>query len=515
MISIKTGNNVWDGFWPLMEGMISKNRVEIEKNGVVYRGYHSPDCPWLWFRDCIHYMLATMYIDPDIRSAVDLMLGTQQDDGSYLDFIRQDGSMLRVPTEADLEYLAVIGTYRAWLASGDDSWLEKCVPRLVKGIDYMTSHPWRWDEEHGLPKRAYTIDTWDFDIREGLEKLNWPGFIDEKTHFGIMHGDVSGLFQAYRLLGEMVQHLGDADQAKELWAKAEGIKERANKLLWNGKFYMHRYPLDDFRVDGLDESSQLSLSNSYDLNRGLPDPEMARSIIREYMRRRDEGQAFAEWYSIDPPFPIGVFGDPKLKPGVYVNGGIMPLVGGELARAAFRYGFDEYGLDILKRYYEMVESSGEAYLWYFPDGRHATKEESTSPEAYASDPWGASAMAGAFIQGLVGIRAGRPSFGATWFEPKWHIAGIDHAEVKIQYAASGAGFEYAYEKTGPKSIRYRIKARSLKDFHIGLPFDVSEAGADLDGKPVDVEIEEWSCGMGTAFCGTMDGDLTIDVKLKE
>ena len=62
------------------------------------------------------------------------------------------------------------------------------------------------------------------------------------------------------------------------------------------------------------------------------DHAQAASILREYTRRR--GRAFAEWFSIDPPFPAGVFGDPRLVPGAYCNGGIMPLVGGELARAA-------------------------------------------------------------------------------------------------------------------------------------------------------------------------------------
>ena len=63
----------------------------------------------------------------------------------------------------------------------------------------------------------------------------------------------------------------------------------------------------------------------------------------------------------------------------------MPLVGGQLAKTAFNNGFPSYGVDILQRYYKMISESGEAYLWYFPDGRHATKEESTSPEAFATD----------------------------------------------------------------------------------------------------------------------------------
>ncbi len=33
-------------------------------------------------------------------------------------------------------------------------------------------------------------------------------------------------------------------------------------------------------------------------------------------------------------------------------------------------------MDILKRYHQMIADSGEAYLWYFPDGSPATVEAS-------------------------------------------------------------------------------------------------------------------------------------------
>jgi len=84
------------------------------------------------------------------------------------------------------------------------------------------------------------------------------------------------------------------------------------------------------------------------------------------MKRRETTEAFAEWFSIDPPFPSGIFGDYKLSRGAYCNGGIMPLTGGELARAALEYGYEQYGVDILMRYYDLISTNGETYLWYFP-----------------------------------------------------------------------------------------------------------------------------------------------------
>src|SRR5690606_30356895 len=149
-------------------------------------------------------------------------------------------------------------------------------------------------------------------------------------------------------------------------------------LLFNGRFYTHFHKLTPVTIDGVDEAEQLSLGNPMAINRGLATPEIARAILTEYRRRRTATGAFAEWFSIDPPFPDGIFGDDKLLAGAYVNGGILPLVGGELARAAFEHGFERYGLETLEQYRRMIEERGETYLWYFPDGRPSTVEASTS-----------------------------------------------------------------------------------------------------------------------------------------
>ena len=512
MIEIKTGHREWDGFWPIVKRFLDESWTEIRDpaSGSVAKGYRTPDCPWLWLRDNVHMMSASVYLLDDIKCLVDFFIENQKDDGSFFDFMDLDGRKLRVPSEADVEYLAAIGVYRAWLASGDDEWMKSRLGQLRRGLEYMTSHPWRWDEVHQMPKRAYTIDTWDFDAREDLTEVHWPGKIDEKTHFGIMHGDVSGLYHAWRLMEQMLGYVGETNEAKEFGSKAAKLRERANKLLWNGRFYRHRYPLDDFRIAGVDEEAQLSLSNAYDINRGLPTPEMSRSIIEEYRRRRKEGRAFAEWFSIDPAFPAEAFGAAKLKPGTYVNGGIMPLVGGELAKAAFRHGLPEYGVDILRRYFEMIDSTGEAYLWYFPDGRPATKEESTSPEAYPTDGWGSSAMAAALIQGLAGVRSGRPGFGAAWVEPHWDAAGVDHAEVAVEYPASGKRLHYTYARDDRnKTTELAIESDRLVALHVGLPEGIERVEAETGGKRLDVKVEEWELGFGAAFCEEIEGRIVI------
>jgi hypothetical protein len=181
-----------------------------------------------------------------------------------------------------------------------------------------------------------------------------------------------------------------------------------------------------------------------DINRGVTTSEMAKSILREYKKRKKESGAFAEWFSIHPPFPDSIFGDDKLIAGAYCNGGIMPLAGGELARAAFENGDEKYGVKILNQYYDLISPEGETYLWYFPDGKHSSVETSTSPEALPTDGWGSGAMLYAFIEGLAGVQDKMKKFINIRLTPRWEAAGVKKAEVMIQYPASDAFVKYNY-----------------------------------------------------------------------
>jgi hypothetical protein len=187
----------------------------------------------------------------------------------------------------------------------------------------------------------------------------------------------------------------------------------------------------------------------------VADHEQAASILREYQRRGAACKAFAEWFSIDPAFPDGVFGDDRLVRGAYCNGGIMPLVGGELARAAFDHGFETYGVNILRQYFQMTSEKGETYLWYFPDGRPASVETSTSPEASPTDGWGSSAMLWALIEGLAGVVDLGRTFDRVRLSPRWVAADVDAAEVSVGYPSSGRGMQYQF-RSAPDSIDLQV-----------------------------------------------------------
>lgn len=144
--------------------------------------------------------------------------------------------------------------------------------------------------------------------------------------------------------------------------QAKGLRTRTNQLCWNGRYYTHFVPDDPMpSYLKMDQQNTLSLSNPYDINRGLPTEEMAQSIIQTYqgLKNKNLENAFAEWFGVYPPVEPS-FAD--YLPGSYMNGGVNTIVGGELAKAAFQHGFETYGVDILNRMDSLMKKHHGNYL---------------------------------------------------------------------------------------------------------------------------------------------------------
>ncbi|MFB0566082.1 MAG: hypothetical protein ACETWK_10455 [Candidatus Aminicenantaceae bacterium] len=476
---IETGRAEFDNFFPKIRSFLEKDSIDVVIDGNRIKGYRSPDAKSVWIRDYSDMLRGIKYFEQDLKSTIDHFAETQADNGRIFDYFTTFPEKLpcerenwtkyvRVPVEADVEYRFVKAAFLAWQATGDDQWIRKLLPVMEKALHYILSHPWRWDDKTKLVKRAYTIDTWDFAYTAGSH--DWLQFqITPDTFWGIMHGDNSGYYEAFKIMAFLYGYFKNPPRARLWQTRADALKKCMNKFCWNGKFYTHFVKLTPMEISGVDERAQLSLSNPMDINRGVAPREMAVSIINEYLNRRRTTQAFAEWFSIDPPFPDSIFGDDKLTRGAYVNGGIMPLVGGELAKAAFDHGYEEYGVDILKRYYDMISATGETYLWYFPDGTAASAETSTSPEATPTDGWGSSAMLYAFLEGLAGVEDRLKLFRRVQLSPRWLAAGVDEARVKVNYENSGAVISYSF-KHKENAVSLNVHApESDVSFHVLLP----------------------------------------------
>jgi len=523
-IKINTGADFIDNFYPIIKSFLNQDTLDLLIDGKPIRGYRSPDSRAIWIRDYSDMMRGFKYFETDLKSTVEHFAETQAQNGRIFDYFttfpekppceRENwAKYVRVPVEADVEYRFVKAAFQAWQATGDDAWAETLLPKLDKALGYVLTHPWRWDETHQLVKRAYTIDTWDFAYTAGQH--DWLQFqIDKNTFWGIFHGDNSGTYEACLLVAQLYAFLANSEKSAFWKEKAASLKNQLNQVCWNGRFYTHFVKLSPVEIPGVDEAEQLSLSNPMAINRGAATHEMAVSIIQEYLRRKEERNLPYEWFSIDPPFPDGIFGDEKLVAGAYINGGIFPLAGGELARAAFEHGFEAYGVDILKRYYHLIAQSGETYLWYFPDGRPSSVETSTSPEAMPTDGWGSSAMLYALVEGLAGVQDRHKQFEKIRLAPRWPAAGISKADVEVGYDVSDAKIRYTYHLNG-KFLILNVKASQANvDFHVLLPEGKTADNVTVDKNQINYKLQDIENSRYVDFKTTVRGEAAIRIHLK-
>jgi len=335
-----------------------------------------------WLRDHVHVLKGMKYFEASLKSALELYRDTQREDGmifdncysrtswpNYWDMRFADGDytrpfkdrsfeMKRIPVEADVEYLYVEGIYATWKATGDDGWMASFLASAERAINYVRSSNVRWSSKYKLVKRGYTIDTWDFQNSFDSVVAGDAMRIDpEKTRFGVMFGDNTGLAVAHDQLAEMYEALGNERQANDHAKRARQVRIRLREVAWQQHFFRHFVAEDEQPKPelGVNESSQVSLSNAYSINRNL-DPDQIQSIIGTYKaiyQAAPEGSP-GEWYTIFPPFEKGFesHGD-KWQ---YMNGSVTPIVAGELARGALNAGHETYGIDILQR----VGTLGEA-----------------------------------------------------------------------------------------------------------------------------------------------------------
>lgn len=491
MVNITTSSGRWDTFPQSIAAFLAADVSAFEYEGRPLRGYRSPDTKPIWIRDHTWQLQFARYLDTpdDLWLPYEFLLSRPRRDGSFWEWVLPGRPLKRISVEADVEYIMAIGVHMVWQATGDDDRMARALPVLEAGLHYSMSHPWRWSAEHGLIKRAFTIDTWDFQyLGRVAPDQPYRSDIGPFTRFGIMHGDNSGLYAAARRLAAMRAHLGDTERAACWNDLAERIRARLNALCWNGRFYRHVLHIDPCEVPGLDEEDILSLSNTYDINRGVASQEQAALILDEYARRGRElnPRPFAPWFTVQPCFPDGSFGNLSHAFGEYryINGGLMPFVGGELALAALAHGRERFGVDQLDLYARMLRDTGKAFFCYRYDGQPDLYNSTIVP----TDGWGSSAMANALVSGLAGVVDESTRFRDVRLSPRWPAAGEDWAEVSVAY--HGADASVAYRQTvdraaGLLTLDLKCGASTRRvHCHILLPDGAQPASVDLDGKPV-------------------------------
>jgi hypothetical protein len=368
----------------------------LEWRGRTFR-YYVP-----WIRDHVHTLKGMKYFDGTGAENVDVFRESQRADGMIWDFFAHgvpgnfydtaygplgyttwlDGlQFVRMPVEADVEYLFVEGVYFAWKMTGDDAWMRRQLDAAVRAMDYSFTDRSRFSTKYGLLKRGYTIDTWDFQVDDPWTRLfpRWGTLLidPDRTKFGVMFGDDTGYAASCGYLADMLERAGRGDEARRFRDRGKDVRERLDRVSWLGTHFRHWVPEDESIVRdlGVDERAQVSLSNTYSLNRGISH-EQAVAIVRTYQKIHDSlpSGAPGEWYAIYPPFPRG-FGEHS-ETWQYVNGGVSPIFAGELARGAFAHGFESYGADVLSRVLALAKKHDD-HIWFAYTGAYPPTPEPT------------------------------------------------------------------------------------------------------------------------------------------
>ena len=446
-----------------------------------------------WLRDHIHEMKGYKHWEYDLKSYLDFMIKNQHESGFFYEitcigdnfhtksvdpplvkFLPEENlALVKIELEADIEYLVVDGAVMVYQATGDEQWIKSVLPNLEKGIDYITSDPKRWDEAHGLVKRPFTIDTWDFlPNQAGGDRR-----IYDDTPMSIMHGDNTGVYKAMTQLAWLNDRFGNSEKANEWRSRAAKLLENLNKYCWNGNFYTHQIHLNH---DGLDdkENKRLSLSNTYALTRGTLNEEQGASVIESYLKQGRELGVLYEWCAIYPPYETFNMH----KAGTYINGGSAPFLAGELAKGAFRYGYEKYGYEILKRLQAMHRKYRELGFLYNPE---TGDDLSGGPNG-----WGAAAVLDAIDNGFAGIEDADVLMNKINLSPRFVLDDATEKRYYTGYDVSNVLVELEYKKQGNKIIYALTSPAKEVNCHILLPENTSPSLVSLDGEQIEYKVSK-------------------------
>jgi hypothetical protein len=467
-----------------------------------------------WVRDHIHTMKAYKYWEKDLASFIDFFMSHQTPKGMYFDYcmsykdqnvgqlfftncfdnefyfvdVNNQNFFFRMPVEADLEYIMVEGVYTNWQTSGDTTFLKQWLPKVVKGMKYEMTDPLRWSEKNLLVKRPYSIDTWDFcsqpDTMTGVPRLLYHIGNTPETPKGIMHGDNSGMFQASKQLAQMFEAVGNQEAAKEWNLQGDLFRHRLNSVCWNGKYYSHFIPEEPVPEHiKTDPINSIGLSNTYSINRGAPTREMAASIIKTYQEigEKTKNETVAPWFGIYP-FIEPQFGGYVV--GEYVNGAVLPLVGGELCKAAFQNGFEKYAVEQLQ-VLDLILSKNNRQL------PGCANNDGTAQKEAIPDEWGEAAFVSALVEGLAGVVDKTSLFNEVEISPRWYFAGVDKTDVKVGYGNEGNQVIYEYEFNPKKNQVSVTTSGKFELFTLRIPFpeNTKSATSTINGKKVQVTTD--------------------------
>jgi glycogen debranching enzyme len=372
--------------------------------------------PWfvaLFGRDSLIVSLQTMLVYPEFARGALAVLGslqaTERDDfrdaepGKILHELRR-GELAHfqlVPHTpyygtADATILYLIVLHAAWRWCGDRELIDRHLATAENCL--------RWIDEHG-DRDGDGFQEYQTRSSAGYENQGWKDAGDAVVYpdGSLVRGpkalcELQGyVYDAWLRMAEIYEHLGRADQARTLRAKAERLFHCFNEAFWDDDLGFYACALDG------EKKKVLSIASNpgHCLWSGIVPPERAARVVERLM----QPDLWSGWgiRTLSAEHP-------SYNPYSYQNGSVWPHDNGIIALGMKRYGFAAEASRIAR---DISEAGSFFMLHQLPELYAGIQRDETNfPVQYlgANVPqaWAAGSVF-SFLQAILGIEPDAPN----------------------------------------------------------------------------------------------------------
>jgi len=467
-------------------------RLTLEVNQAEFKGTcgniagFSPgvDYPQIWIRDASTILPASRFFYPLawLNSWLEEFLCRQSSDGSIEDWIDSRNKTDKNTTASDQETSLIQAAYQVFTIAGP-GWLQKSInqkkiiDRLEAALEYLIRS--RSDTKTGLFIRAHTADWGDVDI---TDKDLSAVYSDDKTIWTAGIYDQAMFYQAALQLAEMLTALEHQNKAAYWSKKADSIKNKTNKWLWQEDkgFYLIHLHITPYTHNFAEEDIFALGGNTQAILSGLADNNKCARIIATALERKEKLAVSTISGTLLPPYPARVFRHALLdSPYEYQNGGQWDWFGNKLVYAMFSRGFSRTAAAKLFEILDKNTANLGLFEWENREG---------SAQGSANFCGTAGSLGLALFRGYFGIIIGRDSLS---LEPK---LGVDSSSLHIYQPANGLSIDYEYRfDQQKKQIHFAYKSSFTGSgmVKILVPAEVIKQSIKIEEIRLLLDRQEW------------------------
>ena len=267
--------------------------------------------------------------------------------------------------ETDQESSLVQAVYKYVQKTGDRSLLDEEVQgktvrtRLGLALDFLIQH--RCSETYGLIWGATTADWGDVQPEH-----NWGVELDENSHLAI---DVYDNAMFIIAINNYIELLGPDQANVQPWqGRVTRLRDKVREHLWDPvrhKFRTHIYLKDSpFPSDFTEERIYYHGGTAIAVEAGVLSRKEVGLVLGDMVNNKHFAGAASIGLTVYPPYPLGFFKNPSMKPFSYQNGGDWTWFGGRMIQQLIVHGYIEEAYEELLPMVERVRKNKGFFEWY-------------------------------------------------------------------------------------------------------------------------------------------------------